>query len=158
MLGCPLHHEAHQWLQTWPWPLLRAGPAHWWVLGVAKFDLENSNFLFFIGEYWNLILLFYCFSSKVLPVLVSFLYHTVSDKGKLLLWNFLSRIKLVFFSGSGSTPLGTYKKLVEYYKAGKISFKYVKTFNMDEYVGKCWCGVMFLHIYRTFNKCKISEN
>lgn len=27
-----------------------------------------------------------------------------------------------------------YKKLIEYYKAGKISFKYVKTFNMDEYV------------------------
>ena len=28
-----------------------------------------------------------------------------------------------------------YAKLVEYYKAGKVSFKYVKTFNMDEYVG-----------------------
>lgn len=36
---------------------------------------------------------------------------------------------------TGGTPLGTYKKLVEYHKAGKISFKYVKTFNMDEYVG-----------------------
>ncbi|XP_053644260.1 glucosamine-6-phosphate isomerase 2 isoform X1 [Cherax quadricarinatus] len=36
---------------------------------------------------------------------------------------------------TGSTPQGTYKKLVEYHKAGKISFKYVKTFNMDEYVG-----------------------
>lgn len=35
---------------------------------------------------------------------------------------------------TGSTPLGTYKRLVEYHKAGKISFKYVKTFNMDEYV------------------------
>lgn len=35
---------------------------------------------------------------------------------------------------TGSTPLGTYKKLIEFYKAGKISFKYVKTFNMDEYV------------------------
>lgn len=34
----------------------------------------------------------------------------------------------------GGTPLGMYKKLIEYYKAGKISFKYVKTFNMDEYV------------------------
>lgn len=28
-----------------------------------------------------------------------------------------------------------YRKLIEYYKAGKVSFKYVKTFNMDEYVG-----------------------
>ncbi|KAF3838199.1 hypothetical protein F7725_009967 [Dissostichus mawsoni] len=31
-------------------------------------------------------------------------------------------------------PLGCYKKLIEYYKTGEISFQYVKTFNMDEYV------------------------
>jgi 6-phosphogluconolactonase/glucosamine-6-phosphate isomerase/deaminase len=37
----------------------------------------------------------------------------------------------------GSTPLGVYKKLVEFYKNGELSFKYVKTFNMDEYVGTC---------------------
>ncbi|XP_068596370.1 glucosamine-6-phosphate isomerase 1 isoform X1 [Brachionichthys hirsutus] len=36
---------------------------------------------------------------------------------------------------SGSTPLGCYKKLIEYYKNGELSFQYVKTFNMDEYVG-----------------------
>lgn len=36
----------------------------------------------------------------------------------------------------GGTPLGMYKKLVELFKAGKVSFKYVITFNMDEYVGK----------------------
>ncbi|XP_063978736.1 glucosamine-6-phosphate isomerase isoform X2 [Diachasmimorpha longicaudata] len=35
---------------------------------------------------------------------------------------------------TGGTPLGMYKKLIEFHKAGKISFKYVKTFNMDEYV------------------------
>lgn len=35
---------------------------------------------------------------------------------------------------TGSTPLGMYRKLIEFYKAGKVSFKYVKTFNMDEYV------------------------
>ncbi|XP_052793946.1 glucosamine-6-phosphate isomerase 2-like [Mya arenaria] len=34
---------------------------------------------------------------------------------------------------TGSTPLGTYKKLIEFHKEGKLSFKYVKTFNMDEY-------------------------
>jgi len=37
---------------------------------------------------------------------------------------------------TGSTPLGMYKKLIEYHVAGKVSFKYVKTFNMDEYVGE----------------------
>ncbi|MCI0513059.1 glucosamine-6-phosphate deaminase [candidate division KSB1 bacterium] len=35
---------------------------------------------------------------------------------------------------TGSSPLGTYKKLVELHKIGKISFKNVVTFNMDEYV------------------------
>jgi glucosamine-6-phosphate deaminase len=36
---------------------------------------------------------------------------------------------------TGSTPLGTYAKLIELYKKGEISFKHVVTFNMDEYVG-----------------------
>ncbi|XP_016429370.1 glucosamine-6-phosphate isomerase 2-like isoform X1 [Sinocyclocheilus rhinocerous] len=36
---------------------------------------------------------------------------------------------------TGSTPLGCYKKLIGYHKKGEISFQYVKTFNMDEYVG-----------------------
>lgn len=37
---------------------------------------------------------------------------------------------------TGSTPLAMYKKLIEFHKAGRLSFKYVITFNMDEYVGK----------------------
>jgi glucosamine-6-phosphate deaminase len=36
---------------------------------------------------------------------------------------------------TGSTPLGTYRELIAMCKAGKISFKNVTTFNMDEYVG-----------------------
>jgi len=36
---------------------------------------------------------------------------------------------------TGSSPIGTYKKLVEFNKEGKVSFKNVVTFNMDEYVG-----------------------
>lgn len=36
---------------------------------------------------------------------------------------------------TGSTPLGTYKKLIELNKADKVSFENVVTFNMDEYVG-----------------------
>ncbi len=38
-------------------------------------------------------------------------------------------------SFSGSTPLGTYQNLIEFVKAKELSFKYVITFNMDEYVG-----------------------
>lgn len=36
---------------------------------------------------------------------------------------------------TGSTPLGTYKNLIELNRKGKVSFKNVVTFNMDEYVG-----------------------
>ena len=35
---------------------------------------------------------------------------------------------------TGSTPLGMYAELIELYKAGKVSFANVVTFNMDEYV------------------------
>ena len=36
---------------------------------------------------------------------------------------------------TGSSPLGMYKALIQAYKDGKVSFKNVVTFNMDEYVG-----------------------
>jgi len=35
---------------------------------------------------------------------------------------------------TGSSPLGMYKELIKLNKAGKVSFKNVVTFNMDEYV------------------------
>jgi glucosamine-6-phosphate deaminase len=36
---------------------------------------------------------------------------------------------------TGSSPLSTYRELVKLYEDGKVSFKNVVTFNMDEYVG-----------------------
>lgn len=42
---------------------------------------------------------------------------------------------LVLGLPTGSTPIPVYKKLVEAYKQGEISFKNVVTFNMDEYLG-----------------------
>ncbi len=36
---------------------------------------------------------------------------------------------------TGSTPLGTYRNLIDLNKKGKVSFENVVTFNMDEYVG-----------------------
>ena len=36
---------------------------------------------------------------------------------------------------TGSSPLATYEHLIALYKAGKVSFEHVVTFNMDEYVG-----------------------
>ncbi len=36
---------------------------------------------------------------------------------------------------TGSTPVGTYKQLIEWYNKGDLSFEDVKTINLDEYVG-----------------------
>ena len=36
---------------------------------------------------------------------------------------------------TGSSPLGMYRELIRLNKEGKVSFKNVITFNMDEYVG-----------------------
>ena len=36
---------------------------------------------------------------------------------------------------TGSSPVGTYQELIQLYQEGKVSFKNVVTFNMDEYVG-----------------------
>ncbi len=36
---------------------------------------------------------------------------------------------------TGGTPTATYKRLIELYNQGEVSFKNVVTFNMDEYIG-----------------------
>ncbi|MDR1103734.1 MAG: glucosamine-6-phosphate deaminase [Tannerella sp.] len=36
---------------------------------------------------------------------------------------------------TGSSPLGTYRRLIELNRSGAVSFRHVVTFNMDEYVG-----------------------
>lgn len=51
--------------------------------------------------------------------------------------NFAPSAERPFLLGlpTGSSPLGTYKKLIELNQQGLVSFKHVITFNMDEYVG-----------------------
>jgi len=60
-----------------------------------------------------------------------FLYMTLI---LIYLYSYYHPDNLFCLLSIGGTPLGMYKKLIEYYQQGKISFKYVKTFNMDEYV------------------------
>ncbi|KAK0415748.1 hypothetical protein QR680_012099 [Steinernema hermaphroditum] len=58
---------------------------------------------------------------------------------------------------TGSTPLGMYKKLIEFCKEGSLSFEYVITFNMDEYVGlprnhpESYHSFMFQNFFRHIN-------
>lgn len=52
---------------------------------------------------------------------------------------FFSQITLkpdsVLGLATGSTPIGTYQQLIEWCMAGDLSFRHVKTVNLDEYVG-----------------------
>lgn len=54
---------------------------------------------------------------------------------------------------TGSTALEAYKKLINIYKSGQVSFKHVVTFNMDEYVGlpaehpESYCTFMYTHFF-----------
>ncbi|KAI8370926.1 glucosamine-6-phosphate isomerase [Blakeslea trispora] len=58
---------------------------------------------------------------------------------------------------TGSSPMGVYHKLVEFYKAGELSFEYVVTFNMDEYVGlprdhpQSYYTFMWTHLFKHVN-------
>lgn len=36
---------------------------------------------------------------------------------------------------TGGTPIGVYRKLVDAYRSGEVSFRHAVTFNLDEYVG-----------------------
>jgi glucosamine-6-phosphate deaminase len=46
-----------------------------------------------------------------------------------------SKKRFVLGLPTGSSPLGLYRELIKLCKDGVVSFKYVTTFNMDEYVG-----------------------
>lgn len=54
---------------------------------------------------------------------------------KILEFKPSSEKKFVLGLPTGSTPLQMYKRLIQFYNDGIISFKNVITFNMDEYVG-----------------------
>ncbi len=59
-------------------------------------------------------------------------YHIAQ---KIKMFNPSPDRKFVLGLPTGSSPIGTYRELVKLSQEGKVSFKNVVTFNMDEYVG-----------------------
>ena len=47
----------------------------------------------------------------------------------------VSKPNCVLGLATGSTPIGTYKQLIEWYEKGDLDFSEVKSINLDEYVG-----------------------
>ena len=57
------------------------------------------------------------------------------EAARLIAQRMLQNPSLVLGLATGSTPIGTYKNLIRYYEEGLISFKAVRSFNLDEYIG-----------------------
>ncbi|EHO19471.1 glucosamine-6-phosphate deaminase [Fusobacterium necrophorum subsp. funduliforme 1_1_36S] len=57
---------------------------------------------------------------------------------------------------TGGTPLGMYKRLIQFYQDGLLSFENVITFNMDEYVGLEAANEQSYHYYMKHHFLTIS--
>lgn len=63
-------------------------------------------------------------------------YEEVSHKAsEIVIKQLQANPKSILGLATGSTPIGLYKDLIKAYKEGKISFKEVKSYNLDEYLG-----------------------
>ena len=63
-------------------------------------------------------------------------YTSVSRKiANILSAQIIIKPNCVLGLATGSTPLGTYKQLIEWYQKGDLDFSMVKTVNLDEYMG-----------------------
>lgn len=63
-------------------------------------------------------------------------YQAMSRKAaNILSAQVILKPKSVLGLATGSTPLGTYKQLIEWYNKGDVDFFHVSTVNLDEYCG-----------------------
>jgi glucosamine-6-phosphate deaminase len=80
---------------------------------------------------------------------------------KINLFNPSTKQPFVLGLPTGQTPIGVYNELIALYKAGKVDFKNVITFNMDEYVGLSKDNIQSYHYFmknNLFNHINIPEN
>lgn len=71
-----------------------------------------------------------------MKVIITKNYDEMSEAGaKLIVDTVNTNPGCVLGLATGSTPIGMYQKLVNYYKQGKVDFSRVASFNLDEYKG-----------------------
>lgn len=70
-----------------------------------------------------------------MQIIITENYNEMSEKAADIFCGVLKKPNAVLGLATGSTPIGLYKLLVERCRAGLISFKDVRTVNLDEYVG-----------------------
>lgn len=63
-------------------------------------------------------------------------YDDMSNKAAMMVASVVAlKSNAILGLATGSTPLGMYKKLIDKYKGGDISFEHISTVNLDEYAG-----------------------
>lgn len=63
-------------------------------------------------------------------------YHDVSRKAaNIISAQVILKPDCVLGLATGSSPIGTYQQLIRWYEKGDLDFAYVRTVNLDEYVG-----------------------
>lgn len=73
---------------------------------------------------------------KTMKVIYTKSYAELSEKAaELIAAQVQGKAESVLGLATGSTPIGTYEKLIEMNKAGKVDFSKVTSINLDEYVG-----------------------
>ncbi|HWR18795.1 MAG TPA: glucosamine-6-phosphate deaminase [Clostridia bacterium] len=83
-------------------------------------------------------------------------YHDMSRKAaSVISAQVILKENSVLGLATGSTPIGAYKQLIEWYKKGDVSFKSAITVNLDEY-----CGLPVNHeqSYFHFMKAKLFDH
>ena len=63
-------------------------------------------------------------------------YNAMSDMAAEIIANKIKeKNNAILGLATGSSPIGTYQRLVKKYENGEISFKNITTYNLDEYCG-----------------------
>lgn len=89
-------------------------------------------------------------------------YEQMSQRAAdLILAQILLKPDCVLGLATGSTPIGLYEKLVEYYNNNRVDFSQVRTVNLDEYKGLDPNHPQSYHYFMNqnlFSKVNIDEN
>ncbi len=68
-------------------------------------------------------------------IIVAENYDEASHEAMKLVRDVLRKERPVLGLTAGSTPIGLYREMIEEYQSGNLSYKNVRTWNLDEYIG-----------------------
>lgn len=80
-------------------------------------------------------------------IIVAENYDEASHEAMKLVRDVLRKERPVLGLTAGSTPIGLYKEMIEGYQSGELSYRNVRTWNLDEYIGLARSHPQSCHTY-----------